>query len=215
MINLENVTLIAVACVRVERTLKALKYSKKNINFKSVKLLTNEEIDDDEIEIIKINNLDYEQYNKFIVYDLYKHIDTTHALIIQDDGFVVNPEKWDNVFLNYDYIGAPWPLPNDSFSYRDPFGNIIRVGNGGFSLRSKKILSLAENLNLEWKSYFGFYNEDGFFTCHNRNLYEENGCKFAPVKIASLFSHEIQIPETQGIIPFGFHGKNNIYNNLI
>jgi hypothetical protein len=215
MINLENVTLIAVACVRVERTLKALKYSKKNINFKSVKLLTNEEISDDEIEIIKINNLDYEQYNKFIVYDLYKHIDTTHALIIQDDGFVVNPEKWDDVFLNYDYIGAPWPLPNDSFSYRDPFGNIIRVGNGGFSLRSKKILSLAENLNLEWKSYFGFYNEDGFFTCHNRNLYEENGCKFAPIEIASLFSHEIQIPETQGVIPFGFHGKNNIYNNLI
>jgi hypothetical protein len=215
MINLENVTLIAVACVRVERTLKALKYSKKNINFKSVKLLTNEEISDDEIEIIKINNLDYEQYNKFIVYDLYKYIDTTHALIIQDDGFVVNPEKWDDVFLNYDYIGAPWPLPNDSFSYRDPFGNIIRVGNGGFSLRSKKILSLAKNLNLEWKSYFGFYNEDGFFTCHNRNLYEENGCKFAPIEIASLFSHEIQIPETQGIIPFGFHGKNNIYNNLI
>jgi hypothetical protein len=215
MIDLKNVTLISVACIRVDRTLKALKYSKKNINFKSVKLLTNEDIFDDEIEIIKINNLNYEQYNKFIVYDLYKYIDTTHALIIQDDGFVVNPDKWDDIFLNYDYIGAPWPSPTDSFSYRDSFGNIIRVGNGGFSLRSKKILSLSEKLNLEWKSYFGFHNEDGFFTCHNRNSYENNGCKFAPVEIAALFSHEIQTPETIGITPFGFHGKNNPYNSLI
>ena len=61
----------------------------------------------------------------------------------------------------------------------------------------------------------GYYNEDGFFTCHNRHLYEQNGCVFAPLDIAKHFSHEIQIPETVGITPFGFHGKNNPYNNLI
>jgi hypothetical protein len=89
------------------------------------------------------------------------------------------------------------------------------VGNGGFSLRSKKILSLADKLKLEWKSYFGYYNEDGFFTCHNRHIYEQNGCVFAPLDVAKYFSHEIQIPETEGIIPFGFHGKGNSYNSLI
>lgn len=215
MINLNDVTLISVTCVEVEKTLKALKYSKKNINFKSVKLLTNQDIHDDEIDIVKIKNLDYNEYSKFIVYDLHKFIDTSHALIIQYDGFVVNPDKWNNDFLNYDYIGAPWPLPQDSFSYRDSFGNIVRVGNGGFSLRSKKLLSIAEKLDLEWKSYFGFYNEDGFFTCHNRHIYEDNGCIFAPIDVAKYFSHEVQIPEIQGIIPFGFHGKNNKYNFLI
>jgi hypothetical protein len=215
MIKLDDVTLISVACVRVERTLKALKFSKKNIEFGSVKLLTNETITDDEIEIIKIEKLDYEGYNKFIIYDLHKFVNTNFVLIIQDDGFVVNPKKWNDVFLNYDYIGAPWPLPKDTFSYRDKFGNLVRVGNGGFSLRSKKLLSLAEKLKLEWKDFYGFYNEDGFITCHNRHFYEENGCVFAPIEIASLFSHETEIPETQGIIPFGFHGKNNSHNTLI
>lgn len=215
MINLDNVTLVSVACVRVDRTVKALKHSFKNINFGDVKLITNENIVDPNIEVIKVKKMDYENYNKFIVFELHKHIDTDFALIIQDDGFVVNSEKWNSEFLKYDYLGAPWPIPNDNFSYRDFFGNLIRVGNGGFSLRSKKLLSIATELNLEWKNYFGFYNEDGFFTCHNRHIYEQNGCIFAPLDVAKYFSHEVEIEETKGITPFGFHGKNNPYNNLI
>jgi hypothetical protein len=106
-------------------------------------------------------------------------------------------------------------LPIDDYSYRDAFGNIVRVGNGGFSLRSKKLLKLPTDLNLEWKSYFGFFNEDGFFTCHNRHIFEQHGCVFSPIEVASNFSHEVKIPETDGINPFGFHGKNCIYYNLI
>jgi hypothetical protein len=215
MKELLNVTLIAITSVRVDRTISALKYSLKNINFNSVKLLTDKDVIDDVIEIIKISELDYENYSKFIVYDLHKYINTSHVLIIQDDGFVVNADKWDNSFLNYDYIGAPWPLPHDDFSYRDINNNIVRVGNGGFSLRSKKLLSMSEELDLEWKSYYGYYNEDGFFTCHNRHIFESNGCIFAPLDVAKYFSHESNIPEIQGITPFGFHGKNKHYNNLI
>jgi hypothetical protein len=215
MINLENVTLVAVACVRVDRTLKALKYSKKGINFSECLLITNEDIIDDEIKVIKIEKLDYEHYNKFIVYNLFDYIKTDFALIIQDDGFVVNPEMWSNEFLDYDYIGAIWPIPNDNFSYRDSNGKLIRVGNGGFTLRSKKLLGVAKKLNLEWKSYYGYYNEDGFICCHNREYYEKEGCVFAPLEIAKYFSHESIIPETIGITPFGFHGKNSHFNNLI
>ncbi|NBU82359.1 MAG: hypothetical protein EBS55_12000 [Flavobacteriaceae bacterium] len=215
MIDLTNVTLVAVASVRVDKTIKALKYSSKDINFKDVKLITNEIVDEPNIEVINVEKMDYEHYNKFIVFELYKYIDTDFALIIQDDGFVVNPDNWNPDFLNYDYLGAPWPLPQDNFSYRDISGNLVRVGNGGFSLRSKKLLSLASELNLEWKSYFGFHNEDGFFSCHNRHIYEQHGCVFAPIDVAKHFSHEIQIPETEGITPFGFHGKNNPYANLI
>ncbi len=54
-------------------------------------------------------------------------------------------------FLNYDYIGAPYPLPQDNFSYRDIDGNLIRVGNS-VSLRSKKLLDLPIQLDLEWIS---------------------------------------------------------------
>jgi hypothetical protein len=215
MLNLENVTLVCVTSIRVDRAIKALKYSKKDINFGSVKLLTNENVIDDEITVINIEKLDYENYSKFIVYDLYNYIDTDYALIIQDDGFVVNSESWNNEFLKYDYIGAPWPLPNDNFSYRDPNGKLIRVGNGGFTLRSKKLLGVAKKLNLEWKSYYGFNHEDGFICCHNHDFYENEGCIFAPLDVAKYFSHEVPIPETIGIKPFGFHGKNSVFYNII
>ena len=208
---LNNVTLIAVACVRVEETLKALKYSRRGLDFGAIKLLTSLDIQDDVVEIIKIDNLDYEGYNKFIVYELDKYVNTTHALIIQDDGYVINPHLWHDNFLLYDYIGAIWPYPTDDFSFRDPFGKIIRVGNGGFSLRSKKLLSLPSKLDLSWKSYFGFYNEDGFISVHNRHLFEEEGCIYAPIEVAKYFSHESDVEENKGTTPFGFHGKWSKY----
>jgi hypothetical protein len=211
-INLPQITLVAVACVRVQETIKAIEKSCSLINFGSVKLITHEEVTSELFETVKTSMLNYEQYNRFIVFELHKHIDTEFALIIQDDGFVTGPNQWRKEFLDYDYIGAPWPLPQDNFSYRDPFGNLIRVGNGGFSLRSKKLLSLPTKLNLEWKSYFGYFNEDGFFTCHNRHLFENEGCVFAPLEVAKYFSHEQSIPETQGIVPFGFHRKGYIHN---
>jgi len=183
----------------------------KGINFNEVILLTDKDVTPDGIKIVKINTLDYIGYSHFIVYELHKHINTEYALIIQEDGFVINPIKWSNEFLAFDYIGAPFPIPssNDNISYRDPFGNLMRVGNGGFSLRSKKLLELPSKLNLEWKPYFGFYNEDGFFAVHNRHLLEENGCKFPNPEIAAKFSIEHHTPETEGVIPFGFHGKHS------
>lgn len=217
MLKLENITLVTVTSVKVDRAIKALNYSKRGIEFGEVLLLTNEDVNPDGVKTVKIDQLDYIGYSHFIIYELHKHIDTDYALIIQDDGFVVNPEKWSDEFLNYDYIGAPFPIPRegDMISYRDHFGNLMRVGNGGFSLRSKNILSLATELDLEWKPYFGYWNEDGFFTCHNKHRYEENGCVYAPVDVAAKFSHENQTAETAGITPFGFHGKRNPNMNLI
>jgi hypothetical protein len=217
MIDLNNVTLVSVTSVNIDRAIKALNYSSKDINFGEILLLTDKTISTNNIKTVKIEQLDYIDYSRFIVYDLYKHINTDHVLIIQDDGFVVNAHKWDDEFMKYDYIGAPFPIPSadDTISYRDPFGKLIRVGNGGFSFRSKKILSLATELNLEWKSYFGYYNEDGFFTCHNRHIYEENGCVYAPVEVAARFSIENQTEETKNIEPFGFHGKRSPYYKLI
>jgi len=63
------------------------------------------------------------------------------CLLVQPDGFVINPDKWDNQFFEYDYIGAPWEqVPH---SYLDPWGKPHRVGNGGFSFRSKKLLDVS------------------------------------------------------------------------
>lgn len=216
MVILNNVTIVGVAGIKAIETLKAIKYSMREIEFNNAILITPEDIkdNDNKVQIIKCEPLNYEQYNHFIVYKLYEYINTTHCLIVQNDGYVVNPNMWKDTWLEYDYIGAPWPLPNDNFSFRDQDGIIQRVGNGGFTLRSKKLLSLAKELNLEWKDYHGFYHEDGFFCCHHKKNYELAGCKFAPIEIASEFSHEIMIPENYGNIPFGFHGRNNFYYQL-
>ena len=217
MITLNNVTLVSVTSVNLERTIKALRYSMSDIKFNTVKLFTDVDVECPDIDVVKIETLDYINYSRFIVYELYKHINTDYVLIIQEDGFVINNDKWQDVFLNYDYIGAPFPIPpiTDNISYRDPFGNLCRVGNGGFSLRSKKLLELPTKLNLEWKPYFGYYNEDGFFAVHNKHIFEENGCVYAPINVAAEFSLEYKTPENYDVTPFGFHGKHNKYYSFI
>jgi len=216
MLNLENITLIAVTSVKIPQTVKALMYSCNKIKFGSVKLVTDANCVGvpSYIEVVKcdkISNID--EWNYFIIYELGKYIDTEFAILIHDDGFIVNPESWRDEFLHYDYIGAPWPLPTDSFSFRDINNEIIRVGNS-VSLRSKKLIDLPVKLNLEWRPFHGFYNEDGYICVNYRHIYIEHGMKFADIDIAKYFSHETMIPELVGIKPFAFHkwnGTNSIY----
>ncbi len=209
MIELKNVTLVAMTSVKIEKTIKALTYSCRGINFGSVKIIS--DIKPDNLPNFirheyteKINNID--EWNYAIIYKLSNHIDTDFVMLIHDDGFVINPECWMSEFLDYDYIGAPWPLPNDSFSFRDINGELIRVGNS-VSIRSKRLLDLPIKLNLEWKPFHGFYNEDGFICVNYRHKYLEHGMKFADIEIAKFFSIETEIQENKGIKTFAFHNK--------
>lgn len=214
MLTLNNVTLLCMSSVYMEDSVKALLKSSNDIIFGNIKLISHEQPNNlnDKIKfcyIDKINSLD--DYSYKMIYELDKYVDTDYALIIQSDGYIINPHLWRNDFLNYDYIGAPFPLPTDNFSYRDSNNNIFRVGNGGFSLRSKKLIELANKLKLEWKPFHGYYNEDGFICGMYKHIYEKHNLKFAPIDVAKYFSHEIEIPETKDINPFGFHGKFSKY----
>lgn len=206
-LNLPNVTLICITSKNFDVHLNALKYSSRGINWGAVKLIGD----------LELNSLD--EYSYAMVYKLRDYVTTDYCVTIQDDGFIINPEMWDWNWLNYDYIGSPWPLPKDDFSYRTPEGKLERVGNGAVSLRSKKLLDLPFELDLEWKSYYGNCNEDGFLCVHNRKILEENGVKFAPLSVAKHFAREHEIEENQDVVsPFGFHklnGRNQQYANLI
>ena len=215
MLNLENITLIAVTSVKIPQTVKALMYSCNKIKFGSVKLVTDANCVGvpSYIEVVKCDKIsNTDEWNYFIIYELGKYIDTEFAILIHDDGFIVNPESWRDEFLHYDYIGAPWPLPTDSFSFRDINNEIIRVGNS-VSLRSKKLIDLPVKLNLEWRPFHGFYNEDGYICVNYRHIYIENGMKFADIDVAKYFSHETMIPELAGIKPFAFHKWNGTNQN--
>ena len=121
--------------------------------------------------------------------------------------------SWTDEFLEWDYIGAPWQISDNAFI--DPYGNHQRVGNGGFTLRSKKLLNVPSIENIPFEvnqgNFYkhmnaGAYNEDGNICVHNKHLFEKHGCKFAPVELAARFSHEEPCPETEAVKkPFGFH----------
>src|SRR5262245_61269837 len=49
-----------------------------------------------------------EAYSEFMLRGLADHVHSSHALIVQWDGFVRDASRWDRDFLAYDYIGAPW-----------------------------------------------------------------------------------------------------------
>ncbi len=191
MLKLPKVTLVVVTDIDQKGCLEALNKSCEGIEWGCVSLITP-----------KLGSID--AWNKYIIYELHKYIQTDYAMLIHPDGFVQNPSAWKSEFLDYDYIGAPWPLPRDNFSYRTPSGEVIRVGNS-VSLRSKKILELPSKLGLEWKPYYGNTNEDGFLCVHNRNILQSNGVRFAPIEVAKYFSKEHEIEENKGIETFAFH----------
>lgn len=192
MLKLPDVTLIALTNQDFEGHKKAIDKSCENIEFGGVKIIWDE----------KITGID--EWNRKIIYELADYVSTDFALLVHADGYVINPEMWREEFLHYDYIGAPWPLPHDDYSYRTPKGELVRVGNS-VSIRSKKLLEAPRKLGLEWRSYFGNTNEDGFLCVHHKEILEREGMKFAPLEVAKYFSKEHEIPENKGIETFAFH----------
>jgi ADP-heptose:LPS heptosyltransferase len=129
-------------------------------------------------------------YSRFLIKGLVDAFKTSHCLVIQHDGYVLNGDQWDDEFLKYDYIGAPWLYP-------DPDRN---VGNGGFSLRSKAlqtVLKYSDEIEI-------VEPEDEIIgRLYRRFLEEKEGLVFAPEKVAHKFSYELHEPYGP---TFGFHG---------
>lgn len=191
MISLPSVSLVCLTNRDFEGHKKAIDKSCEGIEFGAVKLIWDE----------KITSID--EWNRKIIYDLPNYISTEFALLIHADGYVVNPQLWREDFLSTDFIGAPWPLPRDDYSYRSESGNVVRVGNS-VSLRSKKLMERVAQF--EWKPYYGNTNEDGFISVHHRDQLEAEGFKFAPLEVAVHFSKEHTIEENKDIKEtFAFH----------
>lgn len=163
------VTLIAVdTSDKANLTARAIDECKKRATFDAIKFLTNDERLPHAVKIPEILGL--EGYSNFVIRELHKFVDTSHCLIVQWDGYILNTNSWLPEYLNYDYIGAPWA------------GNI--VGNGGFSLRSKKLLVRAAGIA------GSAHPEDNFICRVHRKDLEAQGLKFAPAHLARQFAIE-------------------------
>lgn len=191
-INLPDVTLIAVTGIgyKTDEHIDAIRKSCSGIDFGGTIFVQDAYI------------TDVYTWNRYITFELYKLFDTSHCLLIHHDGYVINQHLWKDEWLDYDYIGAPWPLPQDDYSYRDEDGEIVRVGNS-VGLRSNKLMRLIAQRPLPTR--FGNNNEDGNISCHNRKWLESKGCDFAPIGVAKHFSKEHEMPENEGLETFMFH----------
>lgn len=196
MKHLPQITIACLTNKDFEGHKKALDISCSEIDFGGVKLIWDE----------KCTSIDI--WNKKIIYELPTYIDTEYCLLIHSDGYVTNPNLWQEAWLKYDWCSSPWPLPTDNYSYRSESGKIQRVGNS-VSLRSKKLMDLMAKTDEAdfWmkKKIYGNCNEDGWICCHNREWLESKGCNFMPFEEAIYFGKEAELPENQGIDTFLFH----------
>lgn len=219
-LRLPQVTLVCVAGIKPFAALRAVLISMCRVKFAEVVFVTTKfnwisgqnflGIHFDRPVESRLDSM--EEYNRYIVYQLYRHVCSTHVLLIQADGYVLSSKCWREEFLEYDYIGAPWPTVNDS--YITPFGDQVQVGNGGFSLRSKRLLEVPlrhiVTFEVNADDFYNHFNknsnsEDGVICVHNRHIYVSAGCRFAPVEIAAQFSRELKIPGVTKNDTFGFH----------
>ena len=200
MLRLKNVTLF-LADGRTDeksfnRSLFAVKQCIDKVDFGEVIFQSAYKSDIAGVGYKKIKPMVIVEYSRMVSGKLTEHINTQYALVIQHDGFILNASNWNPDFLKYDYIGAPWLVE----ATQRPES---RVGNGGFSLRSKKLLDVCD------KHYGGTWdNEDWQICVMKRPMFETHGVVFAPLDIATWFSIESHIPEFDNDIKkrFGFHG---------
>lgn len=163
------VTLIAIDTgPKAKLTERAIIECEKVATYDAIKFLTNDPTLKHGIQIPKFEGIG--GYSEFVIRELHKFVETSHCLLVQWDGYVLNPLSWLPKFLEFDYIGAPWN------------GNV--VGNGGFSLRSRKLLKATTRFT------DAAHPEDNFICRKHRQELERDGIKFAPADLARQFSIE-------------------------
>jgi Protein of unknown function (DUF5672)/SEC-C motif len=197
MRDLSQVTLACIDTANHALALRALALSMQQLRYARVLFFTDALPDGltapAGVEIVRIAPIgSRDDYSLFVLKQLAPHITTSHVLLVQWDGYVANPQAWEDAFLQADYIGARW------FWYDDG----MQVGNGGFSLRSfrllnaladpKVVLTEAEDLTIG-RTFRPW-------------LEQEHGIRFADGAMADRFSFEAAYPIGK---PFGFHGLFN------
>ena len=110
-------------------------------NYYFIKLMCEKISSNIKIILTEFKNLNQSTYSQFLTTEeFWNNFIGEKILLYQEDSCLF--KKNINDFLEWDYIGAPWPLTqNDTEN---------SVGNGGFSLRSKKcMLEVIKTISLE------------------------------------------------------------------
>jgi len=200
MLELLDVTLVCVDTREPAFALWAMRRTMAGIRFGDVVLFTEsarlagQPMD---IRVVDARIDTIEAYSQFMLRGLAQHVRTSHLLVVQWDGFVTRPQQWRPEFLEWDYVGARWhDKPREA-----------SVGNGGFSLRSRRLLAALHDPHIRIT-----HPEDICICVHNRErLLQHHGIRIASPDVSERFSYERLAPTG---LTFGFHGLFNFPREL-
>ena len=142
-----------------------------------------------------------------LVCNLHERFNTPYVLTIQDDGFPLRPGLEEFVG-KWDYIGAPWVRHS---TYYDIYPYKYCVGNGGFSLRSKRLCETAARVYKKWfrrLPYWWYVVGDDTFYCKTLRFWFRRAVKgmmWPTLEEASHFSVEGNEDYLPNESPLGFH----------
>lgn len=180
---MNNVTLACVDCVDPVGASKVLDICRLKADFGQVKLLTDKHIDyDAKVPIMPLKSLT--AYSVFMLTHFHKYIETDHVLVVQRDGWILNADRFDPDWLKLDYIA---PL----------FMQFDRVGSGGFSMRSRRIMQEASKIYGDWDGTL----EEAEIKQREIGMYEDG--------ILSLSMSGYQIASNEQGAKFGQGGNRN------
>jgi hypothetical protein len=201
--NLSNVTLWS--CVFTEDmrlhmdTVDVMQYCMRHAQFSEAVLFTPIQREIPGIRRVNIRPMDLTDFNVYVNTSFPLHLHGDFAMSVHHDGFPIRWDLWQSRFLDYDYIGAPWPDGT--------------VGNGGFCIESRKMLDAKRRLPHPSREVDWIENDrvvshsipaDVYLCRTHRKQLETDGVTWSPFGTALEFSTE-QIGNDKE--SFGFHGR--------
>ena len=193
-----DITLVAIDFRTHSLTEFALNQTADLVNPHEILVISDKEIIGGARHIFREPTKNMTEYATIMLKDIAPYIYTQHAMFVQWDGMAQDATKWTDDFLKFDYIGAPWPTKPEG----------LNVGNGGFSLRSKKLLDICHTDSRITLDSVTPIAEDELIGFRYRYYMEQNGIKYAPTKLAEQFSFETGQQRSS----FGFHGIWNVFH---
>lgn len=204
MLELKDVALCAISSVHRELTVRALEQSARKVRFGDAIFFSDAPVENAHFRFQPISPIRSKlDYSNFVLRELASRVSAPYVLIVQWDGYVRDPTAWTDEFLQWDYVGARWPWHMDGKS----------VGNGGFSLRSSRLLNAAIALDAAPITIDGKHEAEDDTLCRRLRprLEQEQGIRFAPDWLADRFSYEWTSPERS---TFGFHGLRSFWREV-
>jgi len=222
---------ISISCIdtlNYTKSINAIKMTCANMRIDKVYWFSDKDIEEDLGVPVVWHRIDKIDINTFVHFTGELHlkimpeiVDTDFNIINHYDGFAVNKDSWTDEFLDYDYIGAVWPWYPDGQN----------VGNGGFSLRSKKLYDAILDYKISWHSsdysdleqrVYGAPGRTGHLEIpedviicriHRPILEQQYGIRFAPTELANRWSIENNQASPWLGKSLGFHGKFGIHKH--